>query len=281
MLEADSGQEAVVDDPAPAVGGAQEAQVAGSGTEPPVVPGYIRGQLDKETSEALLAEIKADPELAKRLPKDPTDVFKQWRALDKASKGALRIPEKDAPKEVWDQFYKGLGRPDSAEAYALEKPQIPAGMRYNEAQEKWFRGVAHALGLNQVQAQGLFAEFNKIQTTEFQKTIAARQAQRVADKTNAETVLKQKYKDAYLDKMESMKQAYMALMPGGQEGKLFKKVQALGLDNDPDFLQMWINIGEKIGRPRVVVPSSEGGGSVNDRPMPVFNGLKGLKVGQP
>jgi hypothetical protein len=282
MLEPDDGQTAVAEG-APAVGGVQPQSAgndAPAGTEPPRLPGWT-GQLTAEQKAQLESRVAADPAALEKLPKGLTELYAKFSELEAQTVGAIKVPPKDAPKEAWDQFYKGLGRPDSAEAYALEKPQIPAGMRYNEAQEKWFRGMAHAIGLNQAQAQGLFDEFNRQQTAEFQKIMESRQAQRKAERDNAETVLKQRYKDAYLDKMEGMRQAYMALMPGGQNGNLFKKVQALGLDNDPDFLQMWINIAEKIGPPRMVVPSTEGGGSASDRPKPVFKGLEGLNVGRP
>ena len=281
MLEPDTGGSASVVDPVPAVGGVQPQSAGnepGSGTEPPKLPGWI-GQLTAEQQAEIKARVAADPKAVDELPKGLTELYSHFSQLKAQSVGTVKMPAQDAPKEAWDQFYKELGRPDSAEAYALQKPQVPAGMRYSEEQEKWFRGVVHALGLTQAQAAGIYAEWNKQQEAEFQKQSQTRLAQRQAEKNAAETELKQRYKDAYLDKMESMRQAYLALMPGGATGKLFKKVQALGLDNDPDFLQMWINIGEKIGPPRMVVPSSQGSGT-ESRPQPVFSGLKNLSAGR-
>ena len=271
MLEPDTGAAAPAE-AAPAVGGPQgtaPGSEPASGTDAPVLPGYVKGQLDKETSEALLAEIKADPDLAKRLPKDPTDVFKQWRSLEKASKSALNIPAKDAPKETWDQFYKGLGRPESAEGYTLEKPQIPAGMRYDEAQEKWFRGLAHAAGLTNTQAKGIFDEWNRQQSATFQKMTESRKAAATA----AINSLKAEWKDKYADNWARMQEAVAQFIPGGKDGPLRKKLESTGLDNDPDFLRMMKAIGDKIGPPRFVAPRGDQGSSSGKSDW-IFGGIK-------
>ena len=243
-------------DPAPAVGGAQEAQVAGSGTEPAKLPGWT-GQLTKEQLADITDRVTKDPKALDELPKGLSDLYTSYATLKAQTVGALKRPAKDAPKETWDQFYKELGRPESAEAYTLEKPQIPSGMRYDETAEKWFRGLAHSLGLTQEQAKGFYDEWNKTQETTNQARITAR-------KVAAESALgnlKQKWGDKFADNWEGLKQAYTQFMPEGSSGALFKKIQAQGLDNDPDFLQMFYNIYTKIGPPKIVTPSGEGGGS--------------------
>ena len=246
----------VVSDPAPAVGGAQEAQAAGSGNELPKLPGRT-GQLAKEQLAVIQDRVAKDPKALDELPKGLSELYASYDSLKVSSAGALKRPGKDAPKEAWDQFYKELGRPESAEGYTLEKPQIPSGMRYDESTEKWFRGVAHSLGLTQEQAKGFFDEYNKAQVDGMQRNIAARKAAAEVGLT----ALKQQYGDKFPDVWEGIRQAYSQFMPEGQTGNLFKKIQAYGLDNDPDFLKMWKNIYDKIGPPKFVVPSGEGSGS--------------------
>jgi hypothetical protein len=255
------------DDPAPAVGGAQEAQEAGSGTELPRLPGYTL-QFTADQQAALKARVAADPKALEKLPKGLPELYAQFDQLQTQSVGALKRPAQDAPKEAWDQFYKELGRPESAEGYTLEKPQIPSGMRYDESTEKWFRGVAHNLGLTQDQAKGFFNEYNKVQ---IEANLRAREAKKAAAET-ALNALKQEWKDSFPDKWEGIRQAYTQFIPEGQNGALFKKIQAYGLDNDPDFLRMFKNIYDKIGPPKIVVPSGEGSGR-DERPT--FN----FKVG--
>jgi|SRR5208282_1713 len=276
MLESDTGI-AIPAEGAPAVGGVQPVSAgndAPSGTDAPRLPGWI-GQLTLDQQAEIKARVTADPKAVDELPKGLTELYSGYSQLKAQSVGALKVPAMDAPKEAWDQFYKGLGRPESAEGYTFDKPQIPNGMRYNEANEKWFRGLAYAAGLNNTQAKAVFENWNKQQLTEFQKLTEARQNQRATDKVQAETSLKQLYGDKYPDKMENMRQAMVALMPEGQNGKLFKKIQANGLDNDPDFLKLWITIGEKIGPPKMVVPRGDGSGREQERWSSLGTGLKG------
>jgi hypothetical protein len=245
----------IAPDPAPAVGGAQEAEVAGSGTELPKLPGYTL-QLTSDQQAALKARVAADPATLAKLPKGLAELYAQFDQLQTQNVGAVKRPAQDAPKEAWDQFYKELGRPESAEGYTLDKPQIPSGMRYDDSAEKWFRGVAHSIGLTQDQAKGFFEAYNKIQMEGHQRV----QAARVAAKDAAINALKVEWKDSFPDKWEGIRQAYQQFIPEGANGPLFKKLQAYGLDNDPDFLRMFKNIYDKIGPPKMVVPSGEGSG---------------------
>lgn len=245
-----------VSDPAPAVGGAPEVQVAGSGTELPKFPGWT-GQLTKEQMAVIQDRVAKDPKALEELPKGLSELYASYDTLKASTVGAIKRPAKDSPKEVWDQFYQELGRPESAEAYTLEKPQIPSGMRYDDTAEKWFRGVAHNLGLTQEQAKGFFEQYNKAQMDGFQRNTAAKKA--AADAALA--TLKQEWKDKFADNWEGLRQAYIQFIPDGVNGNLFKKIQAYGLDNDPDFLRMFKSIYDKIGPPRTVVPLGHGGGT--------------------
>lgn len=261
MLEGAGGtvQEAVpiAADPAPAVGGSSPGgEGAGSGTEAPKFPGWT-GQLSKEQLADIQARVAKDPKELESLPKGLSELYASYATLKASSVGALKRPDKDASKEVWDQFYNGLGRPESAEGYTLEKPKIPSGMRYDDAQEKWFRGLAHNLGLTQEQARTFFDEYNKAQVAGVQKAIEAKKA----SAAEALGKLKAEWGDSFPDKWEGIRQAYTQFIPEGANGALFKKIQAYGLDNDPDFLRMFRNIYEKIGPPRMVVPSGEGSGT--------------------
>ena len=262
MLESAAGsivEEAtpVAADPVPAVGGSlPEGEGTGSGTDAPKFPGWT-GQLSKEQLADIQARVAKDPKELESLPKGLSELYASYATLKASSVGAVKRPDKDAPKEAWDQFYQGLGRPESAEGYTLEKPQIPSGMRYDEAQEKWFRGVAYNLGMTQEQAKTFFDEYNKVQVAGVQRAIEAKKAQAA----EALGKLKAEWGDSFPDKWEGIRQAYTQFIPDGANGALFRKIQAYGLDNDPDFLRMFRNIYEKIGPPKIVVPSGQGSGS--------------------
>ena len=255
MVVEDTGANPV--DAAPVVDGAQPASVGNEAVsvEPPKLPGWT-GQLTAEQQAEIKARVAADPKAVDELPKGLTELYSGYSQLKAQSVGAIKVPAQDAPKEAWDQFYKGLGRPESAEGYTFEKPSLPSGMRYDEAQEKWFRGLAHAVGLNTTQAKGIFEEWNKYQIGNVAKAQEGRKAAAKA----ATDALKAEWGDKFADNWEGVRQSYLQFIPEGQNGKLFKKIQAYGLDNDPDFLKMFRNIWTKIGPPKMVIPRGDGGG---------------------
>jgi hypothetical protein len=272
LVEGEPAQAAVAQEGAPVVDGIQPTSAgneAPSGTDTPKLPGWT-GQLTVEQQAEIKARVAADPKAIDELPKGLTELYSSFSQLKAQAVGALKVPAADAPKEAWDQFYKGLGRPESAEGYTLEKPQVPAGMRYDEAQEKWFRGLVHALGLNQTQAKGVYDEWNKREVATFQKVIEARKSQAKA----AIDSLKQEWGNKYEENWAKMQLAYSQFIPGGNQGQLFKKIQAHGLDNDPDFLKMLKSIGDKIGPPRTVVPKEVPGSSAESGGWSIGASLK-------
>jgi hypothetical protein len=261
MLEGEAGTPqaevpVVAEAPAPAVGGPVEGEVAGQSTATPKFPGWT-GQLSKDQLADIQARVAKDPATLEKLPKGLSELYAAYATLNESSQSALKKPAQDAPKEAWDQFYKELGRPESPEGYTLEKPNVPSGMRYNDAAEKWFRERALERGLTQEQAAGFFGDWNKNQQVQYAQIQEAKKAEAKA----ALDALKAEWKDDFPDKWEGMKQAFLQFAPGGETGSFFKKIQANGLDNDPDFLRMFRNIYEKIGPPKLRVPSGEGGGS--------------------
>lgn len=260
MIEGEAGtlQEApvIAQEAAPVVDGPKEGEVAAESTATPKFPGWT-GQLAKDQLADIQARVAKDPKALETLPKGLSELYAAYASLQESSKGALKKPAPDAPKEAWDQFLKELGRPESPEGYTLQKPEIPSGMRYDETAEKWFRGVSHALGLTQDQAQGFFDKWNATQAASYKAAMDARKAAAA----EAQNALKVKWKDEFPDKWEGMKQAFVQFVPDGEKGRLYQKIQAHGLDNDPDFVQMFYNIYEKMGPAKIVVPSGEGGGA--------------------
>jgi hypothetical protein len=241
---------AITEAPAPVVDGPKEGEAADQSTATPKFPGWT-GQLAKDQLADIQARVAKDPKALETLPKGLSELYAAYASLSESSKGALTRPPQDAPKEVWDQFYKELGRPESAEGYTLEKPEIPSGMRYDDEMEKWFRGVALAHNLSNDAAKGIFAEWNKAQAEVHARAFAARQ------KEAGDTMT-----------------AYLQFVPGGEKGRLFQKIQAQKLDNDPDFLKMFLNIYTKIGPAKTVVPTEAGGGTEKSGGFQFGAGLK-------
>lgn len=70
--------------------------------------------------------------------------------LEKMPRG-VNVPKEGAPKEEWDAFYERLGRPKTAEEYALDV-KVPEGMPWNKGAEAKIVQRLHAAGLTKRQA---------------------------------------------------------------------------------------------------------------------------------
>ena len=97
----------VVSDPAPAVGGAQEAQAAGSGNELPKLPGWT-GQLAKEQLAVIQDRVAKDPKALDELPKGLSELYASYDSLKVSSAGALKRPGKTLRRKHGTSSTKSL-----------------------------------------------------------------------------------------------------------------------------------------------------------------------------
>ena len=107
--------------------------------------------------DSISEEYRADPSIEK---------FTEIDALAKSYINATKmigqdkivIPTKNSTQEAWDEAYAKLGRPESADKYALDvKSDV---VPFDETAIKSFAEQSHKLGLNNKQAQGIL-EFYK------------------------------------------------------------------------------------------------------------------------
>lgn len=117
--------------------------------------------------------------------KDPSSfvkAFKDTKAM--VGKPRFDVPGQDTPAEQAAEFYKKLGVPDSAEAYAL-KPDANIPEHNNETNIEFlkaFSGVAHELKLTSAQAVGMQKFFDDL-AVNLNKSQAAAQEQEDAQLT--------------------------------------------------------------------------------------------------
>lgn len=83
------------------------------------------------------------------------------------------IPDANAPKEAWDNFYKTLGRPEAPDAYTLTPTE---GLKYDENFTKGIKGIFHEAGLTQKQVEIVQKGFDK-QLLDFSKNAEAKTKQ--------------------------------------------------------------------------------------------------------
>ena len=120
-------------------------------------------------------EFRSDPNIEK---------FTEIDALAKSYINATRmigqdkvaVPNKNSTDDQWNEVYAKLGRPESADKYALEMKSESVSM--DESAIKNFAEQSHKLGLNNKQAQGILEFYkNSMEGTQQQATIDTETAQ--------------------------------------------------------------------------------------------------------
>ena len=132
------------------------------------------------------------------------------------------IPTNNSTEEHWDDVYAKLGRPESADKYALDaKSEV---VNLDETAIKSFAEQSHKLGLNNKQAQGILEFYkNNMEGTAQQSKIDTETAQ-----SQAEQELRQEWGRDF-------------------EGKV-KQAGALAKANiNPEVLDMTLSNGTRLG----------------------------------
>ena len=171
--------------------------------------------------DSISEEYRADPSIEK---------FTEIDALAKSYINATKmigqdkivIPTKNSSQEAWDEAYAKLGRPESADKYALDAKSdvVP----FDETAIKSFAEQSHKLGLNNKQAQGILEFYkNNMEGSAQQAKIDTETAQ-----SQAEQQLRQEWGRDF-------------------EGKV-KQAGALAKANiNPEVLDMTLSNGTRVG----------------------------------
>jgi hypothetical protein len=149
-------------------------------------------------------------------------------------------PKENATEEEKLAFYKALGRPDKPDDYKFEALQIPKGAEklIDPTMEPWFRATAHKLNFSNEQAAALYAEYGKSFTDRFIQMETAKTQKMQSDIEN----LKKAWGAKFDENVALMDRAYAKFA-----GKDFKKrLTEMGLNNDMDFVGVFLEIGKAI-----------------------------------
>jgi hypothetical protein len=187
-------------------------------TTPAVTPA---AQPTSSWKDSISEEYRADPSIEK---------FTEIDALAKSYINATKmigqdkivIPTKNSTQEAWDEAYAKLGRPESADKYALDvKSDV---VPFDETAIKSFAEQSHKLGLNNKQAQGILEFYkNNMEGSLQQAKIDTETAQ-----SQAEQQLRQEWGRDF-------------------EGKV-KQAGALAKANiNPEVLDMTLSNGTRLG----------------------------------
>lgn len=126
-------------------------------------------------------EFRSDPNIEK---------FTEIDALAKSYINATRmigqdkvaVPNKNSTEDQWNEVYSKLGRPESADKYALNIESEAVAM--DEGAIKNFAEQSHKLGLNNTQAQGILEFYkNSMENNMQQSTVNTETAQAQSEQT--------------------------------------------------------------------------------------------------
>jgi len=194
----------------------------------------------------LSKELKENKDAVKALAKfeDISSLASSYIELEKKLGSMHAIPGKEATKEELDAFYKKLGKPDAADKY---------GFKQEWDAEKRFAEAAYEANLSDAQAKSLYAFFHKI--GEDQQAQLAEAVKKQAEEADA--ALKKEFGNKVSEKME----LYTKGLKAFGTAPVFSQLEKTGLAYHPDFVKMFIKIGEALGESRTVL----GGGSASTR----------------
>jgi len=125
--------------------------------------------------EAISEEFRQDPNIEKFTEIDA--LAKSYiNATKMIGQDKVAVPNKNSTDDQWNEVYAKLGRPESADKYALEMKSESVAMDENAI--KNFAEQSHKLGLNNKQAQGILEFYkNSMESTQQQATIDTETAQ--------------------------------------------------------------------------------------------------------
>ena len=194
----------------------------------------------------LSKELKENKDAVKALAKfeDISSLASSYIELEKKLGSMHTLPGEKVTKEELDAFYKKLGKPDAADKY---------GFKQEWDAEKRFAEAAYEANLSDAQAKSLYAFFHKI--GEDQQAQLAEAVKKQAEETDA--ALKKEFGNKVSEKME----LYTKGLKAFASDSIFSQLEKTGLAYHPDFVKMFIKIGEALGESRTVL----GDGSASTR----------------
>ena len=222
---------------APALG----AVVANGGN-----PGAVQAPVDG-AQKALQDAIDGPPEWAPAKFWDPNtktvkheELGKGYQNLEKLlGREKVPVPVSEDDEEGWQRWYAASGRPEDPDKYELKRPELPAGLPYDEDTEKAFRTWAHANGLNKKQTSNLYDGFVKTQIERH----SAYQTQQQQTRAQADQALRREYGQQY---DQALSQARMAVQQY-TDPDYRQWLDETGMGNDPRLIRVFARIGKEMG----------------------------------
>jgi hypothetical protein len=200
----------------------------GSSTDAPV----------QDWKASLSDDIRSDPSLADI--KDADNLAKSYiHAQKMIGKNRVALPDENATDSDWGQFYDSLGRPASAKDYNFgDRPEMPAGVQYDENFENTYKELSHKAGLTPKQAKELYDGYNEY--VNGQIMIQGEDAVQQSSKWVEE--VKKEFGKAYDERVDLARRAVDTY----GDAQLKEWLDSSGMGNNPMMLRMFSKMGEGL-----------------------------------
>jgi len=210
------------------------------------------GQAQREWMKDLPESLRSAKTLTKFTDQEwKANLAKSYVELEGKLGKSVAVPAQDAAQEDWDRFYEKVGRPKSADDYAIEKGTMP------DEFVKAFKAMAHESGLTTQQANALFKKFSGTQQQQQQAALE----QMTAKMKATDVLLRKEYGAQYDTKLADAKKAFGKLFDDSLKAELTNA----GLANDSRFIKVLAELGGQL-RDDAFIP---GVGTIREKEDPL------------
>ena len=225
-------------------------------TQPTAIKSTVsNGDTPVSWKSSISEEFRNDPNIEK---------FTEIDALAKSYINATRmigqdkvaVPNKNSTEDQWNEVYSKLGRPESADKYALNIESEVVTM--DEGAIKSFAEQSHKLGLNNKQAQGILEFYkNNMESSAKQATVNTETAQ-----AQAETELRAEWGkefDSNVSKASALAKANM-----NPEILDLQMQDGTRIGDHPEIIKGFAKIAGMLSEDKLVSTESESVNSIKD-----------------
>ena len=225
-------------------------------TQPTAIKSTVsNGDTPVSWKSSISEEFRNDPNIEK---------FTEIDALAKSYINATRmigqdkvaVPNKNSTEDQWNEVYSKLGRPESADKYALNIESETVAM--DEGAIKSFAEQSHKLGLNNTQAQGILEFYkNNMESNMQRATVDTETAQ-----AQAETELRAEWGkefDSNVSKASALAKANM-----NPEILDLQMQDGTRIGDHPEIIKGFAKIASMLSEDKLVSTESESVNSMKD-----------------
>lgn len=167
----------------------------------------------------------------------------------------VTLPTETSPPEIWNEFYKAIGRPDTPEEYVIQRPDAIPEENWSSELVTETQKLFHTIGLNQKQVKAL-VDFDNLRTINGMKAIGEADER---TKEEASNELRKRWGMDYDANMHLANRVIAENCPPDQKAEFLQK-----FGNDPDFAEFAVRIANKFTEHKIITDVAQPSKSIVD-----------------